>query len=410
MSTASNWDLDSVRGEFPALHQTIHGHPLTYLDSAATALKPRSVVEAVRRTWEFDCGNIHRGVHLLSQRATQRYEAVRDQVRNFLGARDRRSIIFVRGATEAINLVAQSYALPRLRSGDEILISGLEHHANLVPWQVVAQRTGAQLRVVPMTDQGDIPLERFEVAMGPRTRLVAVTHVSNALGTVLPVREITRLAHQRGAVVLVDAAQSVPHRPVDVSEIDCDFLAFSSHKLYGPDGVGVLYGRLSLLEEMEPYQTGGDMIRSVTFERTEYADPPHRFEAGTPAIAGVHGLGAAIDFLGQVGWERLMAHEQELLHVGAELLAGIDGVRLVGQAAQRSGVLSFVVDGIHPHDLGTVLDGEGIAIRTGHHCAQPVIDRLGLGATARASLGMFNGVDDLLRLAAGIRKAKELFS
>jgi cysteine desulfurase/selenocysteine lyase len=398
-----------LRAEFPALHQQVRGHSLVYLDSAATALKPKPVIETVRTVWERDCANIHRGVHLLSQRATERYESARARIGAFIGATDRREVIFVRGATEGINLVAAGYALPRVGPGDEIVVSGLEHHANIVPWQVVCERTGAKLRVIPVTDSGEVLLSDVDAVLSPRTKIVAVAQVSNALGTILPVAEIVERAHALGAVVLVDGAQGVPHLPVDVKALDVDFYVFSGHKLYGPDGTGVLYGKRQLLQEMSPYQTGGDMILSVTFEKTLYAELPSRFEAGTPNIAGAIGLGAAVDFLSGIGFEELEAHEQTLLEFGRRELTKIPGLRLIGTAPKKVGVLSFVLDGIHPHDIGTVLDSRGIAVRTGHHCAQPIIERMGVPATVRASLGLYNNEDDLLSLVDGLKKVKELF-
>lgn len=397
-----------LKGQFPALNQSISGHPLVYLDSAATALKPRAVIEAVTSVWERDCANIHRGVHRLSQRATERYESARERVRSFLGADDAREIVFVRGATEAINLVAHSYAMPRLGPGDEIVITGLEHHANIVPWQVVRDRTGATLRVVPVDDAGQVDTEALKEVLGARTKLVAIAQVSNALGTVLPIQEMITAAHEAGAVVLVDGAQAVAHRPVDVSTLGCDFYVFSGHKLYGPDGIGVLFARRSLLESMVPYQVGGDMILNVTFEHTDYNELPHRFEAGTPSISGAVGLAAAIDFVSAIGFEWIETHERRLLEACVEALGAVDGVRLIGSPAHRSGVVSFVLRDVHPHDLGTILDGEGVAIRTGHHCAQPVVERFGQVATARASFGVYNELRDIDALIGGIRKAREL--
>lgn len=399
-----------LRSEFPALHQVAHGKPLVYLDSAATAFKPKCVMDAVRDVWERDCANIHRGVHLLSQRATKRYEAARQKIGQFIGATDRRELVFVRGATEAVNLVAQSYALPRLGPDDEILITGLEHHANIVPWQVVRDRTGATLRVVPVSDNGEVTLSAVEGQLSKKTKLMAFAQVSNALGTILPAREIIERAHAVGAVVLVDGAQAVPHLPVDVKELDCDFYAFSGHKLYGPDGIGLLYARRELLESMVPYQTGGDMILSVSFEETLYNELPGRFEAGTPNISGAVGLGAAVDFLTEIGMEWIGVHEQRLRSIAEQELSKIGGLRLIGTAKDKVGVVSFVLEGIHAHDIGTVLDSHGIAIRTGHHCAQPVVEQMGVPATARASLGLYNDESDIFALVAAIRSVKELFS
>ncbi len=401
--------LARVRGEFPALNQAINGHPLTYLDSAATAFKPRPVIQAVREVWERDTANIHRGVHRLSIRATERFEEARAKLASFLGAREPSEIVFVRGATEAINLVAASFAEPRLEPDDEIVITGLEHHANIVPWQVLRDRTRAKLRVVPIEDDGSVSLGRFESCLSPRTRLVAFAQASNALGTVLPVKAMIERAHAVGAKVLVDGAQAVAHLGVDVQALGCDFYVLSGHKLYGPDGVGVLYARRALLEEMRPYQTGGDMILSVTFEQTLFNEVPYRFEAGTPNISGVVGLGAAVDFLGSLGSERVRERERVLLAAGTELLAAVPKVRLIGTAPQKIGVLSFCVDGVHPHDIGTVLDSMGICVRTGHHCAQPLMERFGVPATVRASLGIYNTIEDLERLVQGVRRAKEMF-
>ncbi|MFW5877299.1 MAG: SufS family cysteine desulfurase [Myxococcota bacterium] len=405
----ATFDVERVRRDFPALHQQVHGKPLVYLDNAATALKPQVVIDAVSSIYGQDCANIHRGVHVLSQRATQAYEGARELVRRFVNARHTQELVFVRGTTEAINLVAHSYVRPRLGPGSEILITGLEHHSNIVPWQLITERTGAKLVVAPINEAGEVPLEEVEKRLSDRTVLVSVAHVSNALGTILPVKQITELAHARGVPVLLDGAQAVPHRPVDVQELDCDFYAFSGHKLYGPTGVGVLYGRKSLLEGMPPYQGGGDMIRSVTFEKTEFAGLPAKFEAGTPDIAGVVGLGAAIDYVADLGLEALEAHERDLLEYGTEALSSIPGVRLVGTAKDKLGVLSFVMDSAHPHDIGTIVDVEGVAIRTGHHCAQPVMDFYGVPATARASLGMYNTRADIDALVRAIGKVKELF-
>jgi cysteine desulfurase/selenocysteine lyase len=359
--------------------------------------------------WQRDCANIHRGVHTLSQRATARYEEARLKIGRFIGASDRRELLFVRGATEAINLVAQSYALPRLGSGDEILVTGLEHHANIVPWQVVRARTGATLKVIPVSDSGEVTLAAVEEQLSAKTKLVAFAHVSNSLGTILPAKAITERAHAVGAVVLIDGAQAVAHLPVDVKDLGCDFYAFSGHKLYGPDATGLLYARRELLEEMPPYQTGGDMILSVSFEETLYNELPSRFEAGTPNIAGAIGLGAAVDFLTQLGMTAIVEHERQLLAYARERLVKVGGLRLVGTATEKVGVLSFVLDGVHAHDVGTVLDTLGIAIRTGHHCAQPVVERMGVPATARASLGLYNDERDIDALVGGIMRVKEMF-
>jgi len=402
-------DVDSLRGQFPALKQSIRGQKLIYLDSAATALKPQCVIDSVVKTLSQNSANIHRGVHLLAQRATEQYEHARDTVRSFLGAADRSEIIFVRGATEAINLVAHSWGRKNLSPGDEIVITGLEHHANIVPWQMLRDSTGAILRIAPIDDNGEVSVQAVDAVLSQRTRIVAVAHVSNALGTVLPIQSIIANAHAVGAIVLVDGAQAVAHIPVNVRELNADFYTFSGHKLYGPDGIGVLYGRREILDTMVPYQTGGDMIKEVTFEKTSFNELPYRFEAGTPCISGAIGLATAIEFIQTIGFNGLQQHEQELLTKGLGLLQSISGVTIIGMPKKRSGVLSFTVDGVHPHDLGTVLDSMGIAIRTGHHCAQPVMDRMGIPATSRASLGMFNTADELAILANSVEKAREMF-
>ena len=400
-------DVARVRADFPALHQQVNGRPLVYLDNAATTQKPQAVLDALLGFYSRDCANVHRGVHALSQRATDAYEGARETVARFLNARPR-EIVFTRGTTEAINLVAYSYG-SRLSPGDEILITELEHHSNIVPWQMLAERTGARLRVAPVDDRGEIILEEFQHLLGPRTRIVAVAHVSNALGTVNPVEEICRLAHTYGARVLVDGAQAVPHLAVDVRALDCDFYAFSGHKIYGPTGIGVLFGRWELLEVMPPYQGGGDMIRSVTFEKTLYNDPPYRFEAGTPHIAGAIGLAAAIEYVTRLGLEEIRRHEQQLLEAATRALEEIPGVRIVGTAAHKAAVVSFVLDGVHPHDVATVLDHEGVAVRAGHHCAQPLMERFGLPATTRASFALYNTLEEVDALARAVRRARELF-
>lgn len=409
-SPRPGFDIDLVRRDFPALAQQVHGKPLVYLDSAATALKPQAVIDAVTQVYARDCANIHRAVHLLSQRATQAYEAVRPKVRAFLNAPSEKEIIFLRGTTEAINLVAHAWARPRLSPGDRILLSGLEHHSNIVPWQMVAKQTGAEVVVAPITDEGEVRLEDVEALLDERVKLVAMSHVSNALGSVQPVREIVDRAHAVGAKVLLDGAQAAPHIVVDIEAIGCDFYAFSGHKLYGPTGAGVLWGRRELLEEAEPWQGGGDMIRSVTFEKTTYADVPTKFEAGTPDIAAVVGLGAAIDYVTALGRETIERREQELLAYGTEALSSIPGLRLIGTANHKVGVLSFVMESAHPHDIGTIVDAEGVAIRTGHHCAQPVMERLGVPATARASLGVYNTREDIDALVRALHRVQEIFA
>jgi len=407
---SGEFDLVEVRRDFPALHQKVHGKPLVYLDNAATTQKPKAVIEAVDRFYKCDSSNVHRAVHALSERATKAYEAARSTAKHSINARSEREIIFVRGTTEAINLVMNSFARPRVKAGDEVLISALEHHSNIVPWQLLAEQTGARLVVAPINDHGELILEEFERLLGPRTALVAVAHISNALGTIMPLHEIIRMAHARDVPVLVDGAQAIAHVRVDVRELDCDFYAFSGHKVFGPTGIGILYGRESLLEQMPPYQGGGDMIRSVTFAKTIYNELPYKFEAGTPHIAGAIGLGAALDYVSRIGIGRTAAHERELLGYATELLSAIQGLRLIGTAREKVGVLSFVLDGVHPHDVGTVLDRDGIAVRTGHHCAQPVMDRFGVPATTRASLALYNSKAELDALAHGIRRVKKLFA
>jgi cysteine desulfurase/selenocysteine lyase len=403
------WDTEAVRREFPVLRTRVHGRPLVYLDSAASAQKPQAVIDAERDVYERYYANIHRGVHRLSVLATEAYERARERVRGLLGAAESREIVFLRGTTEAVNLVAQAWGRRRVGPGDEVLITGLEHHSNIVPWQLLCEEKGAALKVAPIDDAGQVDLAAFERLLSPRTRIVSVAHVSNALGTVNPVRQMTELAHAAGAVVMVDGAQAVPHLRVDVREIGCDFYAFSGHKAYGPSGTGALYGRAPLLEAMPPWQGGGDMISSVTFERSTWNSIPHKFEAGTPNIAGTVALGVAIEWLEGKGLAAIAAHEDELLAYGTATLSAIPGLRLVGTASRKASVLSFVLDGVHPHDVGTVLDHEGVAVRTGHHCAQPVMDRFGIPATTRASLACFNTRADIDALAAGVRKVQEMF-
>jgi cysteine desulfurase/selenocysteine lyase len=400
---------DRIREDFPALHVTVHGKPLVYLDNAATTHKPRAVLDALTRYYAEENSNVHRGVHFLSQVATQAYESGRTRVRQFLNAAHDREIIFTRGTTEGINLVAQSYGRSRLRAGDEVIISAMEHHSNIVPWQMICEEKGARLKVIPMNDAGELLLEEYERLLCDRTRIVSVVYVSNALGTVNPVREIIALAHRRGIPVLLDGAQASPHLPVDVRELDCDFYALSGHKLFGPTGIGVLYGKAELLEAMPPYQGGGDMISAVSFEKTVYNTLPYKFEAGTPHIAGVIGLAAALDYLGGIGLTQVAAHEADLLAYGTELLSSVPGLTIIGTARQKAGVLSFVLDGIHAHDIGTILDLEGVAVRAGHHCAMPVMKRYGVPATARASLAFYNSRSDLDALVKAIHKVIEVF-
>lgn len=402
-------DVARVRADFPILSRTVHGKPLVYLDNAATTQKPQCVIDALVRFYTEDCSNIHRGVHELSERATAAYEQTRSRIRRFINAAEEREIVFVRGATEAINLVAQTFGRMRLAAGDEVVISALEHHSNIVPWQLVCAERGARLRVAPINERGEILIDELENLLGPRTRMLAVSHVSNALGTVNPVARIVEVARGRGIPVLVDGAQAVPHMKIDVRALDCDFYAFSGHKMYGPTGVGVLYGKAQHLEDMPPYQGGGDMIASVTFERTEFAKLPHKFEAGTPSIAAGIALGAAVDYLEKLGMDAVARYEGELLRYATEALASVPGLRIIGTAEHKAGVVSFVLDGIHPHDIGTILDQEGVAVRTGHHCAQPVMDFFGVPATARASLAFYNTRAEIDALVAGLRKVAEVF-
>jgi len=410
MPIVTSLDVSAIREDFPILAQQVHGKPLVYLDSAATSQKPKCVIDAITRFYLMDNANIHRGVHELSERSTLAYEAARGKVRGFLNAANTQEIIFVRGATEGINLVAQTYGRTHVGAGDEIVISALEHHANIVPWQMLCEEKKAVLRVIPIDDRGEIELDAFRKLLNPRTRLVAVSHVSNALGTINPVREIIQTAHRFNVPVLIDGCQAVQHMKVDVQNLDCDFYVFSGHKLFGPTGIGVLYGKEKLLEDMPPWQGGGDMISSVTFEKTTYNDLPYKFEAGTPDIAGAIGLGAAIDYLDEIGMEAVAAYEHDLLQYGTRALESISGLRLIGTAREKAGVLSFVLDGVHPHDAGTILDREGVAVRTGHHCAQPVMDRFGVSATTRASVAFYNTREDIDALVAGIHKVKEVFA
>jgi cysteine desulfurase/selenocysteine lyase len=404
----AGFDVERVRDDFPILRERVHGQPLVYLDNAATSQKPDAVIEAIAHYYRHDNANIHRGVHLLSQRATEAYERTRTRVQSLLHAAEAREIVFVRGATEGINLVAHAYGRAHVGPGDEVLITAMEHHSNIVPWQILCEEKGARLRVAPINDRGELLLDQLRMLIGPRTKLIAISHVSNALGTINPVKWIVRMAHALNIPVLVDGAQAVPHLSVDVQELDCDFYVFSSHKVYGPTGIGVLYAKAALLEAMPPYQGGGDMISSVTFEKTVYNKVPHKFEAGTPDIAGVIGLGAALDFVEKLGLPAIAAHEHELLAYASEKLEAISGIRLIGTARKKAGVLSFVMDGVHPHDIGTILDQQGIAVRTGHHCAQPVMDRFGIAATVRASFGLYNTKDEIDSLVRGIEGVREI--
>jgi cysteine desulfurase/selenocysteine lyase len=406
VAQTTSFDVTAVRADFPALDQQVHGRPLVYLDNAATTQKPRAVLDAIDHYYRRDNANIHRGVHELSERATAAHEAARDAVRAFLGAGRAHEIVFTRNATEAINLVAAAWGGANLRAGDEVLITAMEHHSNIVPWQLIAERTGAALRVCPMDDRGQLMMDEFARLLTPRTRIVAAVHVSNALGTVNPVQEIIRAAHGAGVPVLIDGSQAVHHVPVDVQSLGADFYVCTGHKLYGPTGIGVLYGREALLEAMPPYMGGGDMIRTVTFEGSTWNDLPFKFEAGTPNISGAIGLHAAIDYVRSIGIPAIGAHEAELLARATQGLERIDGVRVIGTAAVKAGVVSFVMDGVHPHDIGTVIDHEGIAIRTGHHCAQPVMDRFGIPATARASFAMYNTIDEVDALVAAVHRVR----
>jgi len=403
------YDVERVRKDFPILERRVGDRPLAYLDNAASAQKPRAVLDAMQSYYTTSHANVHRGVHTLSVEATEAYEGARERVARFVGAATPREIVFVRGTTEAINLVAQAHVRPRVGPGDEILISHLEHHSNIVPWQMVCEQTGALLRVAAIDEQGDIELDDYAQKLGPRTRFVALSHVSNALGTINPVEEMVRLARERGVPVLLDGAQAVPHVAVDVQALGCDFYAFSGHKMYGPTGIGALWGRLDRLEETGPWQGGGEMILSVSFEATRYNKVPAKFEAGTPDIAGAVGLGAAADYLHQLDLAQVAAYEDELLAYATERVRQIPGVRLIGTARHKAGVLSFVMEGIHPHDVGTILDQEGIAVRAGHHCAQPVMQRYGIAATTRASFGIYNTRDEVERLVAGLARVREIF-
>ena len=401
-------DVEALRRDFPVLGRSVHGKPLCYLDNAASSQRPRVVIDAISRYYENSHANVHRGVHALSQEATDLFEGARESVRRFVNAASTREIVFVRGTTEAVNLVAQSWGRPRLQPGDEIVVSHLEHHANIVPWQMLCEQTGARLRVIPMTRSGELDFDAYRALLGPRTRLLALTHVSNALGTVVPVREYIAEARRHGIAVLLDGAQAVPHMPVDVRSLDCDFYCFSAHKMCGPTGIGVLYGRETMLRAMPPWQGGGDMILSVSFEKTTYNDLPWKFEAGTPHIAGAVGLAAAIDYLGAIGLERIAAAEHRLLEYATARLATVPGLEIVGTAPAKAAVVSFTLGRVHPHDLGTILDMEGVAIRTGHHCAMPVMEFYGIPATARASFAFYNTRAEVDRLVDSLGVALEM--
>jgi cysteine desulfurase / selenocysteine lyase len=403
-------DIAKVRADFPILASRVHGHDLVYLDNAATSQKPQAVIDAIVRYYQSANANIHRGVHYLSQLATQEFEAGRQTVQKFVNAAHASEIVFTRGTTEAINLVAQSYGRRHVGAGDEVLITAMEHHSDIVPWQMLCEEKGAKLAVAPINDRGELILEEFEKLLGPKTKLVAIAHVSNALGTINPVKKIVALAHAQGIPVVVDGAQAVPHLAVDVQDLDVDFYAFSGHKMYGPTGIGALYAKAALLEAMPPYQGGGDMISSVTFEKTTYNKVPHKFEAGTPDMAGVAGLKAAIEYMNGIGVDKIAAHEHDLLEYATEAVRALPGIRIIGTAAEKASVLSFTVEDVHPHDIGTILDQEGIAVRTGHHCAQPVMERYKIPATVRASFAVYNTRAEVDELVRGLRKVREVFA
>ena len=409
MASSAAFDIERVRRDFPILSQQVYDKPLAYFDSAASAQKPTAVIEAIKHTYETEYANVHRGVHYMSQKATDAMEAARETIRAFINAASEREIIFVRGATEGINLVADCWGRQNLKPGSEIILSQMEHHSNIVPWQLIAERTGAIIKVVPVNDAGELGMDAYEDLLGDRTAMVSLTHVSNALGTITPMAEIVRLAHARGVPVLVDGCQAIPHLPVDVQALDADFYVFSGHKLYGPSGIGVLYGKEVLLDAMPPYQGGGEMIDLVTFEKTTYADLPFKFEAGTPHIAGVIALGTAIDYITGLGLEKIAAHEDDLLAYGTEQLGKINSLRFVGTAADKTAILSFVLDDVHPHDIGTILDREGVAVRTGHHCAQPIMERYDIAATVRASIGLYNTREEIDVLVTALGRVQEIF-
>lgn len=408
-SGRENFDVERVRRDFPVLKQKIHGKPLVYLDNGATSQKPQCVIETLRRYYAEENSNIHRGIHFLSERATSAYEGAREKIRRFVNAGSTEEIVFVRGTTEGINLVAQSYGRTFLKEGDEVVITAMEHHSNIVPWQILCGQVGARLRVIPINHDGELVIDEYQRLLNDKTKFVALTHVSNALGSVVPVKSMVRSAHDRGIPVLVDGAQAVPHMRVDVRDLDCDFYAFSGHKMFGPTGVGILYGRADRLEAMPPYQGGGDMISLVTFEKTHYNVLPYKFEAGTPHIAGGIGLGAAVDYLNGLNWEQVVAHERDLLDYATEALSAIEGLKIIGTAKHKAGVLSFVLEGVHAHDVGTILDQHGIAVRAGHHCAMPVMQRFGVPATTRASLAFYNTKREIDSLVAGIHRVIEVF-
>ncbi len=410
MTSNGTYPIDRIRKDFPILSELVRGKPLVYLDNGASAQKPVAVIERISKTYQTEYANVHRGVHYMSQKATDAMEEARVKAQTFLNAAEEKEIIFVRGATEGINLVASSWGRANLSAGDEIILSVLEHHSNIVPWQMIAEQTGAVIKVVPIDDSGTFLVDEYEKLLSPRTKIVAVTHVSNALGTVVPVSDVIRLAHAHGALVLLDGCQAVPHIPVDVRALDIDFYVFSGHKLYGPSGIGVLYGKEALLNAMPPYQGGGEMIDRVTFEKTTYAELPFKFEAGTPHIAGIIALGSAIDYLNGIGFDAIAAHEHDLLEYATERLVAMNTVKIVGTAPEKAAILSFNINDVHPHDVGTILDYDGIAVRTGHHCAQPVMDRFDVAATVRASFGLYNTRDEVDALVDGIKRVQEMFA
>lgn len=407
--TSSALDVDVIREQFPILKETAHGKPLAYLDNAATTQKPRAVIDALVNYYETSNANVHRGVHVLSQRATDAYEGSRESIRRYINAPESREIVFVRGCTEGINLIANTFGKMRVMEGDEILISAIEHHSNIVPWQMLAEQTGSYLRVIPVDDRGELDLDAYDRLLTNRTRLVSLVHISNSLGTINPIREMTRMAREKGVPVIVDGAQAMPHTRVDVQDLGCDFYVFSGHKMFAPTGIGAVWGKAEHLEAMPPWQGGGDMILSVTFEGSTWNEIPFKFEAGTPNIADVVGLGAAIEYLETVGIDRIAQYESDLLAYATEKLSAIDGLKIIGRARQKAAVVSFVLENIHPHDIGTIVDREGIAIRTGHHCTQPVMQRFGVPATARASFALYNTHEEIDRLADAIGKVREIF-
>ena len=406
----SGFDAERVRADFPILQQQVNGKPLVYLDNGATSQKPQAVIDELVRYYSTENANVHRGVHTLSQNATEDYEGARGKVKRLLNAADDHEIVFTRGTTDSLNIVAQSFGKHSLGPGDEVIVSNMEHHSNIVPWQMLREEKGVVLRVVPIDESGELMMDEYERMLSPRTKLVSITHVSNALGTILPVEQIIGMAHAHGVPVMLDGAQAVPHMAVDVRKLDCDFYVFSGHKIFGPTGIGVLYGKAELLDDLPPVQGGGDMIKSVTFERTIYNDLPYKFEAGTPNIAGAIGLGAAIDYVQSVGYESFASYEDDLLEYGTKALEGIEGLRIIGTAPRKAGILSFVMENVHPHDIGTILDAEGVAVRTGHHCAQPVMQRFQIPATVRASMAMYNTKEDIDALVRAIDRVIEVFS